>query len=65
MSPAAASASPNDRIRTYEDFARVHAYLLAAAGIPLSLHQKLYRKLADEVFDGGEVFAVEPCEDRR
>jgi len=40
----------------------VHAYLLAAVGIPPSLHERLYRKLADEVFDGGEVFAVEPCE---
>ncbi|PWZ07339.1 Tubulin--tyrosine ligase-like protein 12 [Zea mays] len=65
MSPAVASASSGDRIRTYEDFVRVHAYLLAAAGIPPSLHQRLYRKLADEVFDGGEVFAVEPCEDGR
>lgn len=65
MSPAVASASSGDRIRTYEDFVRVHAYLLAAAGIPPSLHRRLYRKLADEVFDGGEVFAVEPCEDGR
>ncbi|KAF0891340.1 hypothetical protein E2562_009500 [Oryza meyeriana var. granulata] len=60
MSPAA--ASPEDRIRSYEDFARVHAYLLAASGIPPSLYQRLYRKLADEVFDGGEAFSVEPCE---
>ncbi|EEC74627.1 hypothetical protein OsI_10249 [Oryza sativa Indica Group] len=63
MSPAA--ASPDDRIRSYEDFARVHAYLLAASGIPPSLHQRLYRKLADEVFDGGEAFSVEPCEGGR
>uniref|UniRef100_A0A0E0K9L5 Tubulin--tyrosine ligase-like protein 12 SET-like domain-containing protein n=1 Tax=Oryza punctata TaxID=4537 RepID=A0A0E0K9L5_ORYPU len=63
MSPAA--ASPDDRIRSYEDFARVHAYLLAASGIPTSLHQRLYRKLADEVFDGGEAFSVEPCEGGR
>jgi tubulin--tyrosine ligase-like protein 12 len=54
----AASASPDDRIRTYKDFARVHAYLLAVAGIPSSLHQKLYHKLTDEVFDGGKAFAV-------
>ncbi|GJN08899.1 hypothetical protein PR202_ga26859 [Eleusine coracana subsp. coracana] len=64
MSPAA-DAAPDDRIRTYDDFVRVHAYLLAAAGIPPSLHERLYRKLADEVFDGGEVFAVEPCEEGR
>lgn len=63
MSPAA--ASPDDRIRSYEDFARVHAYLLAASGIPPSLHQRLYHKLADEVFDGGEAFSVEPCEGGR
>ncbi|KAL6649321.1 hypothetical protein ACP70R_013545 [Stipagrostis hirtigluma subsp. patula] len=63
MSPAA--ASQDERIRSYEEFARVHAYLLAAAGVPPSLHQRLYRKLADEVFDGGEVFAVEPCEGGR
>ncbi|WVZ55677.1 hypothetical protein U9M48_006308 [Paspalum notatum var. saurae] len=63
MSPAATSSE--ERIRTYEDFARVHAYLLAAAGVPPSLHQRLYAKLADEVFDGGEVFAVEPCESGR
>jgi len=63
MSPAAAAT--DGRIRSYEDFARVHAYLLAAAGIPPSLHERLYRKLADEVFDGGEVFAVEPCEGGR
>jgi len=60
-----AAAATDDRIRSYEDFARVHAYLLAAAGIPPSLHERLYRKLADEVFDGGEVFAVEPCEGGR
>lgn len=63
MSPAATAT--DGRIRSYEDFARVHAYLLAASGIPPSLHERLYRKLADEVFDGGEVFAVEPCEGGR
>ncbi|KAL5219467.1 hypothetical protein ABZP36_020151 [Zizania latifolia] len=63
MSPAAASTG--DRIRSYEDFARVHAYLLAASGIPPSLHRRLYRKLADEVFDGGDAFSVEPCEGGR
>ena len=63
MSPA---ADPCDgRIRSYEDFARVHQFLLSAAGIPPSLHRRLYRKLADEVFDGGEKFSVEPCEEGR
>jgi tubulin--tyrosine ligase-like protein 12 len=66
MSPTAAAAVPSgDRIRSYEDFARVHKFLLSAAGIPLSLHRRLYRKLADEVFDGGEKFSVEPCEGGR
>jgi len=60
-----AAAATDGRIRSYEDFARVHAYLLAAVGIPPSLHERLYRKLTDEVFDGGEVFAVEPCEGGR
>ncbi|CAN6296299.1 unnamed protein product [Urochloa humidicola] len=63
MSPSAAAS--DGRIRSYDDFARVHAYLLAASGIPASLHERLYRKLADEVIDGGEVFAVEPCEEGR
>ncbi|CAN6302079.1 unnamed protein product, partial [Urochloa humidicola] len=62
---SSAAAATDGRIRSYEDFARVHAYLLAASGIPPSLHERLYRKLADEVFDGGEVFAVEPCEEGR
>lgn len=66
MAPAAAAAVPCDeRIRTYEDFALVHQFLLSAAGIPPSLHRRLYRKLADEVFDGGERFSVEPCEEGR
>lgn len=63
MSPS--TDSPDGRIRSYEEFARVHAYLLAAAGVPPPLHRQLYRKLADEVFDGGEVFAVELCEGGR
>jgi tubulin--tyrosine ligase-like protein 12 len=65
MSPAAAAAAPDCCIRRYDDFVRVHAYLLAAAGIPPSLHERLYSKLADEVFDGGDVFAVDPCEGGR
>ncbi|XP_044982816.1 tubulin--tyrosine ligase-like protein 12 [Hordeum vulgare subsp. vulgare] len=66
MSPAAAAPAPrDDRIRSFEDFARVHQFLLIAAGVPPSLHRRLYRKLADEVFDGGESFSVEPCEEGR
>ncbi|KAM3315688.1 hypothetical protein ACQJBY_034052 [Aegilops geniculata] len=66
MSPAAAAPVPcDDRIRSFEDFARVHQFLLIAAGVPPSLHRRLYRKLADEVFDGGERFSVEPCEGGR
>uniref|UniRef100_A0ACD5WEV0 Uncharacterized protein n=1 Tax=Avena sativa TaxID=4498 RepID=A0ACD5WEV0_AVESA len=66
MSPAVAAAVPcEERISNFEDFARVHQFLLSAAGIPLSLHRRLYRKLADEVFDGGEKFSVEPCEEGR
>ncbi|VAH87061.1 unnamed protein product [Triticum turgidum subsp. durum] len=66
MSPAAAAPAPcDDRVRSFEDFARVHQFLLIAAGVPPSLHRRLYRKLADEVFDGGERFSVEPCEEGR
>jgi tubulin--tyrosine ligase-like protein 12 len=64
MSPAAVPCG-DERIRSFQDFARVHQFLLSAAGIPLPLHRRLYRKLADEVFDGGERFSVEPCEGGR
>lgn len=55
----------SNRIETYEDFVKVHGLLLAAAGIPQSLHRKLFQKLATETFDGGAYFQIEPCEDGR
>ncbi|XP_058001912.1 uncharacterized protein LOC110640426 isoform X2 [Hevea brasiliensis] len=53
------------RIQTYEDFVKVHGLLLAASGLPRSLHYKLFEKLAAETFDGGAYFQVEPCEEGR
>lgn len=44
---------------------KVHAMLLAAAGIPSSLHERLFRKLSSETFDGGNFFSVEACEGGR
>ncbi|CAM8966903.1 unnamed protein product [Rhodiola kirilowii] len=49
------------KIRSYEDFVKVHALLLAASGIPNSLHFQLYRKLSSDVFDAGNFFHIEPC----
>ncbi|XP_050918374.1 uncharacterized protein LOC127135779 [Lathyrus oleraceus] len=53
------------RIETYEDFAKVHAILLAASGLPEPLHRSLFQKLSTETFDGGEHFQIEPCEENR
>lgn len=53
------------RIQTYEDFVKVHGLLLAASGLPRSLHYKLFEKLTSETFDGGAYFQVEPCEEGR
>lgn len=52
-------------IRDFEEFVEVHALLLAASGIPSSLHELLYQKLSSDTFDGGDFFQVEPCEDGR
>ncbi|KAL2327273.1 hypothetical protein Fmac_020700 [Flemingia macrophylla] len=52
-------------IQTYEEFAKVHAFLLAASGLPERLHRRLFEKLAGEAFDGGDHFQIEPCEDGR
>ncbi|KAL4297644.1 hypothetical protein GQ457_12G022040 [Hibiscus cannabinus] len=60
---SAAAASTGSRIETYEDFVKVHGLLLAASGLPQSLHFKLFEKLTSETFDGGAHFAIEPCED--
>ncbi|CAI0387820.1 unnamed protein product, partial [Linum tenue] len=51
--------------RTYEDFVKVHGVLLAASGLPRSLHRRLFDKLSSETFDGGAYFQVEPCEEGR
>ncbi|XAR51089.1 hypothetical protein NMG60_11005624 [Bertholletia excelsa] len=53
------------RIRSFEEFVEVHGILLAAAGVPLSLHQQLFEKLSMETFDAGGFFQIEPCEDGR
>ncbi|KAE8682930.1 hypothetical protein F3Y22_tig00111234pilonHSYRG00209 [Hibiscus syriacus] len=60
-----ATASNGSRIATYEDFVKVHGLLLAASGLPRSLHFKLFQKLTSETFDGGAHFEIEPCEDGR
>jgi tubulin--tyrosine ligase-like protein 12 len=53
------------RIKDFDEFAKVHAFLLAASGIPTHLHRRLFAKLASETFDGGDFFSVEPCEGGR
>ncbi|XP_052181367.1 uncharacterized protein LOC127794380 [Diospyros lotus] len=53
------------RIQTFEDFVNVHELLLAASGVPLALHRRLFDKLSTDTFDGGNFFQVEPCEDGR
>ena len=52
-------------IQTYEDFVNVHGVLLAASGLPQSLHRPLFEKLSAETFDGGDFFQVDPAEDGR
>lgn len=54
-----------DRIRTLEEFVKVHGVLLAASGVPESLHRQLFHKLSTETFDGGDFFEIEPCEEGR
>ncbi|CAK9138508.1 unnamed protein product [Ilex paraguariensis] len=58
-------ASSTKTIQTYEDFVEVHGLLLAASGIPQSLHRQLFHKLSTETFDGGDYFQVEPVDDGR
>ncbi|XP_042492854.1 tubulin--tyrosine ligase-like protein 12 isoform X3 [Macadamia integrifolia] len=55
----------SERIKDFEDFVKVHGLLLAASGIPPSLHHQLFLKLSSETFDSGNFFQVEPCEDGR
>lgn len=52
-------------IGNYEDFVKVHGVLLAASGLPRTLHRKLFQKLTAETFDGGNYFQVESVEDGR
>ncbi|KAK9274967.1 hypothetical protein L1049_022224 [Liquidambar formosana] len=54
-----------DKIRDFDDFVKVHALLLAASGLPQSLHYQLFQKLSSDTFDGGDFFQIEPCEDGR
>ncbi|XP_047322133.1 tubulin--tyrosine ligase-like protein 12 [Impatiens glandulifera] len=54
-----------DRIRTLDDFVKVHGLLLAAAGIPQALYGQLFEKLSTDTFDGGNFFQVEPSDDGR
>lgn len=49
-------------IQTFEEFAEVHGILLAASGIPQSLHRQLFHKLSTETFDAGLYFQVEPLD---
>ncbi|XP_020582182.1 tubulin--tyrosine ligase-like protein 12 isoform X2 [Phalaenopsis equestris] len=52
----------SSRITDFDDFAKVHAILLAASGIPPALHRHLFHKLYSEIFDGGNFFTIEQCE---
>lgn len=61
----AMAAETTKRIETYEEFANVHALLLAASGLPESLHRRLFQKLSAETFDGGDHFQIEPVEEGR
>ncbi|XP_044464810.1 tubulin--tyrosine ligase-like protein 12 isoform X2 [Mangifera indica] len=58
-------SSNSNRIETYEDFIKVHGLLLAASGLPQSLHRQLFQKLTTDTFDGGDFFQIEPCEEGR
>lgn len=59
------ASTANRKIETYEEFAKVHALLLAASGLPECLHRRLFEKLSGETFDGGNHFQIEPCEGDR
>lgn len=56
-------AATAERIKSYEDFVKVHGLLLTASGLPPSLQLKLFEKLSSETFDGGSFFQIEPCEE--
>ncbi|BAT80043.1 hypothetical protein LR48_Vigan04g014200 [Vigna angularis] len=61
----AMASTANRKIETYEEFAKVHALLLVASGLPECLHRRLFEKLSGELFDGGNHFQIEPCEGGR
>ncbi|CAN8323629.1 unnamed protein product [Cochlearia groenlandica] len=54
-----------NKIESLDDFVEVHGILLAASGLPLKLHSRLFEKLASDTFDGGAHFQIEPCDDGR
>ncbi|KAI9191719.1 hypothetical protein LWI28_012507 [Acer negundo] len=58
-------SSSINRIATYEDFVKVHGLLLAASGLPQSLHRQLFQKLTTDSFDGGAHFQIQLCEEGR
>jgi len=53
------------KVQGVEEFVQVHGVLLANAGLPPSLHEKLFHKLSADVFDGGTFFQIEPCDGGR
>lgn len=53
------------KVQGVEEFVNVHGVLLASAGLPPSLHEQLFQKLSGDVFDGGKLFQIEPCEGGR
>ncbi|PHU11732.1 hypothetical protein BC332_18662 [Capsicum chinense] len=54
-----------NRLQSYGDFVKVHGVLLAAAGIPQSLHSLLFQKISSDTFDGGRFFQILPPDDGR
>jgi tubulin--tyrosine ligase-like protein 12 len=51
------------KVQGAEEFVRVHGLLLASAGVPSSLYERLFYKLSTDLFDAGSFFRIEPCED--
>lgn len=52
-------------IPDFDKFVELHGLLLASAGVPASLHRRLFHKLSCETFDGGDFFRIEPCDGGR
>lgn len=53
------------KVQGAEEFVRVHGLLLASAGVPSSLHERLFYKLSTDLFDAGSFFRIEPCEEEQ